>query len=314
MIKRIGLFVCLVLLFNPFSSLSQENTDQSSNLSEEKEIKFQEYFFKSLSNKSIRNYQKAIQNLEVCDKLSPRNKTIYFEFSKNYLFLNQTLQARQFIEKALEQDSSNIWMLLHFVSILKKDRNYEEAIKVQLKIIELDPYYRESLIYLYHLNSQSDKAISLLYLVEQEKGLHQKLERLKEKLELSVKPVKLKNDDKDLDKLISDFYENKPSFSMLKQILEIAELNDSEILDNYSKLAVTLFPAQPFSYLSRAKFLHKKQQFDEAIAILEIGLDFVIENPTLEAQFYSTLAKVYSSLGNKEKAFEFENKIKKLKM
>ena len=314
MIKRIGLFVCLVLLFNPFSSLSQENTDQSSNLSEEKEIKFQEYFFKSLSNKSIRNYQKAIQNLEVCDKLSPRNKTIYFEFSKNYLFLNQTLQARQFIEKALEQDSSNIWMLLHFVSILKKDRNYEEAIKVQLKIIELDPYYRESLIYLYHLNSQSDKALSLLYLLEQEKGLHQKLERLKEKLELSMKPVKLKNDDKDLDKLISDFNENKPSFSMLKQILEIAELNDSEILDNYSKLAVTLFPAQPFSYLSRAKFLHKKQQFDEAIAILEIGLDFVIENPTLEAQFYSTLAKVYSSLGNKGKAFEFENKIKKLKM
>jgi len=258
MIKRIGLFVCLVLLFNPFSSLSQENADQSSNLSEEKEIKFQEYFFKSLSNKSIRNYQKAIQNLEVCDKLSPRNKTIYFEFSKNYLFLNQTLQARQFIEKALEQDSSNIWMLLHFVSILKKDRNYEEAIKVQLKIIELDPYYRESLIYLYHLNSQSDKALSLLYLLEQEKGLHQKLERLKEKLELSMKPVKLKNDDKDLDKLISDFNENKPSFSMLKQILEIAELNNSEILDNYSKLAVTLFPAQPFSYLSRAKFLHQK--------------------------------------------------------
>ena len=314
MIKRIGLFVCLVLLFNPFSSLSQENADQSSNLSEEKEIKFQEYFFKSLSNKSIRNYQKAIQNLEVCDKLSPRNKTIYFEFSKNYLFLNHTLKARQFIEKALEQDSSNIWMLLHFVSILKKDRNYEEAIKVQLKIIELDPYYRESLIYLYHLNSQSDKALSLLYLLEQEKGLHQKLERLKEKLELSKKPVKLKKDNKDLDKLISDFNENKPSFSMLKQILEIAEFNNSEILDNYSKLAVTLFPAQPFSYLSRAKLLHKQQQFDEAIAILEIGLDFVIENPTLEAQFYSTLAKVYSSLGNNGKAFEFENKIKKLKM
>jgi tetratricopeptide (TPR) repeat protein len=314
MIKRIGLFVCLVLLFNPFSSLSQENADQSSNLSEEKEMKFQEYFFKSLSNKSIRNYQKAIQNLEVCDKLSPRNKTIYFEFSKNYLFLNQTLQARQFIEKALEQDSSNIWMLLHFVSILKKDRNYEEAIKVQLKIIELDPYYRESLIYLYHLNSQSDKALSLIYLLEQEKGLHQKLERFKEKLELSKKPVKLKKDNKDLDKLISDFNENKPSFSMLKQILEIAEFNNSEILDNYSKLAVTLFPAQPFSYLSRAKLLHKQQQFDEAIAILEIGLDFVIENPTLEAQFYSTLAKVYSSLGNNGKAFEFENKIKKLKM
>ena len=314
MIKRIGLFVCLVLLFNPFSSLSQENADQSSNLSEEKEIKFQKYFFKSLSNKSIRNYQKAIQNLEVCDKLSPRNKTIYFEFSKNYLFLNQTLQARQFIEKALEQDSSNIWMLLHFVSILKKDRNYEEAIKVQLKIIELDPYYRESLIYLYHLNSQSDKALSLLYLLEQEKGLHKKLERLKEKLELSMKPVKLKNDYKDLDKLISDFNENKPSFSMLKQILELVESTNIQILDNYSKLAVTLFPAQPFSYLSRAKFLHQQQLFDEAIAILEIGLDFVIENPALEVQFYSTLAKVYSSLGNNKKAIEFENKIKKLKI
>ena len=101
---------------------------------------------------------------------------------------------------------------------------------------------------------------------------------------------------------------------MLKQILELAESTNSQILNNYSKLAVTLFPAQPFSYLSRAKFLHQQQQFDEAIAILEIGLDFVIENPALEVQFYSTLAKVYSSLGNNKKAIEFENKIKKLKI
>jgi tetratricopeptide (TPR) repeat protein len=205
-------------------------------------------------------------------------------------------------------------MLLHFGSILKKDRNYEEAIKVQLKIVELDPYYRESLIYLYHLNRQNNKALSLIYLLEQEKGLHQKLERLKEKLELSMKPVKLKNDHKDLDKLISDFNENKPSFSILNRILELAEFTNSQILDNYSKLAVTLFPAQPFSYLSRAKFLSQQQQFDEAIAVLEIGLDFVIENPALEVQFYSILAKVYSSLGNNKKVIEFENKIKKLKI
>ena len=66
------------------------------------------------------------------------------------------------------------------------------------------------------------------------------------------------------------------SFSILNRILELAEFTNSQILDNYSKLAVTLFPAQPFSYLSRAKFLSQQQQFDEAIAVLEIGLDFLI--------------------------------------
>ena len=56
MSKRIVLFVFLGLLYNPFFSFSQDSIPITKDITEENEIKFQEHFFKSLSEKSIKNY------------------------------------------------------------------------------------------------------------------------------------------------------------------------------------------------------------------------------------------------------------------
>ena len=120
MIKRIVLSVFLGLLFNPFCSYSQDSIPKAKEIAEENNIKFQEYFFKSLSEKSIKNYQLAIENLEECNTISPNNKTIYFELSKNYLLLNKTSEATQYINKALLLEPTNTWILLHLVAIQKK--------------------------------------------------------------------------------------------------------------------------------------------------------------------------------------------------
>ena len=53
---------------------------------------------------------------------------------ENYLLLNKTIEAKQYIAKALELEPTNNWMLLHLVAIQKKERNYQEAIKTQLKL------------------------------------------------------------------------------------------------------------------------------------------------------------------------------------
>ena len=318
MIKRIVLSVFLGLLFNPFCSFSQDSIPNAKEIAkeiaEENNIKFQEYFFKSLSEKSIKNYQSAIENLEECNTISPNNKTIYFELSKNYLLLNKTSEATQYINKALLLEPTNTWILLHLVAIQKKERNYQEAIKTQLTIVQQKPKQRSELIWLYYLNSEYTKALSLIYMVEKETGLTTRLNQLKVKLELKNKPIALKVSKDSLTQLITDYEANKPSFSKLKKILTLAINENTEVFYKYSSLAIDLYPAQPFAYLSRGKALQLQKKHQQAIDVLEIGIDFVIENSLLESQFYTTLVKAYTSINNPKKVLEYKIKLKNHKI
>jgi len=314
MIKGIVLNVFFGLLFNPFFSYSQDSIPSGILNTEENNIKFQEYFFKSLSEKSIKNYQIAIQNLEECNAIFPNNKTVLFELSKNYFLLNRTTEALQYINNALRLDPSNFWMLKHLVTILKKDKNYKEAIKTQLTIAKQNPYQRLELIYLYYLNGEFIKVMSLIEIIEKDRGLTTRLKRLKDEFMLRNKPQMVASNIDSLPKLISDFELNPSSFNTLKKILVIAIKENIPTYYNYSSLAIDLFPEQPFSYLSKGKALQLQGKHQEAIDILEIGIDFIVENSSLEVQFYTILVKSYSSLNNTRKALEYKKKLKNVKI
>lgn len=313
MIKRVVLVVFLGLLYNPFLCFSQDSIQTVKDLREEKELNFQQYFFKALSEKSIKNYQKAIENLNVCNEILPNNVSVYFEFSKNYLFLNKTKEAKEYIEKALEKDSDNLWMLEHLVSIYKKDVNYTDAIVTQLKVVKINPKKREELVRLYYLSRNYKEALNLMLVLEKENGLSRNLKQLKKSLELRKGSVVKKEDKNDLASLQKAFENDRTSFVVLKKLLDIAIVEDKSTFHKYSQLAIDLFPAQPYVYLMRGKSLNMQKKFQEGITVLESGIDFVIDNQNLEAEFYETMATLYDGLGNSGKSQEYRNKAKKLK-
>ena len=314
MIKRIVLYVFFGLLFNPFLLYSQDSIPKTKEITEENTIKFQEYFFKSLSEKSIKNYQIAIQNLEECNAILPNDKAVFFELSKNYLLLNRTSEALQYINNALLLAPSNFWMLKHLVAIHKKDKNYQEAINTQLIIVEQKPKQRAELIYLYYLNDEYMQALSLIDVFEKDYGLTTRLKQLKNKLVLRNKPQTVISTIDSLPKLISDFKLNPPSFNTLKKILTLAIKDDIPAYHMYSNLAIDLFPAQPFSYLSKGRALQLQGKHQEAIDILEIGIDFIIENSLLEVQFYTILISAYMRLNQPQKALEYKMKLQNNKI
>ena len=318
MIKRIVLYVFFGLLFNPFLLYSQDSIPKTKEITEEiieeNTIKFQEYFFKSLSEKSIKNYQIAIQNLEECNAIFPNDKAVFFELSKNYLLLNRTSEALQYINNALLLAPSNFWMLKHLVAIHKKDKNYQEAINTQLIIVEQKPKQRAELIYLYYLNDEYMQALSLIDVFEKDYGLTTRLKQLKNKLVLRNKPQTVISTIDSLPKLISDFKLNPPSFNTLKKILTLAIKDDIPAYHMYSNLAIDLFPAQPFSYLSKGRALQLQGKHQEAIDILEIGIDFIIENSLLEVQFYTILISAYKRLNQPQKALEYKMKLQNNKI
>ena len=314
MIKRIVLIVFLGLLYNPFYIVAQDSIAIAEDIEEKKLLQFQEYFFKALSDKSINNYQKSIENLEACNEILPNNKSVYFELSKNYLLLNKTREAEVYIDKALNIESSNIWMLLHLVAIQKKERNFKEAIKTQLKIVDQNPKQRIELVRLYYFNKQYTDALSLINTLEQENGLSKNLKQLKHSLELRKGTIVKKEVTEDLSSLIVNFEKNQTTFKNVKKLLDFAIKSDVQTFHKYSKLGIDLFPAQPFIYLSRGKSLQMQKKPQEAIDVLESGFDFVIENPSLEIQFYNSLAKSYTRIKNPTKAKEYLEKVKKIKI
>jgi tetratricopeptide (TPR) repeat protein len=306
---KIVLFSLFFALFANFS-FSQDSIPEIQDLTEEAELKFQEFFFKALSQRSIGNHQKAIENLENCNQLLTNDIAVFFEFSKNYLALNNSLLAKEYIQRALAKDATNIWMLKHLVAIHQKEKNYAAAIKTQQKVVDQNPKERTFLVRLYMYNRQYTEAISLMNTLENENALSVNLKRLRASLQQRKIPEFKEKKLTDSTALINQFKTDK-SYKILEQILKISKNNPSDVL-KYSEEGISLFPAQPYVYLMKAKALNDQKSYKNALTTLDSSIDFVIEDK-MEADFYNEIAKAYKGLGNAKEAQKYEQKAKKLK-
>lgn len=305
----ITLFSLFFFLF-PLNVNSQDSIPEKVDLSEEAKLKFQDFFFTALSQKSIGNYSKSIENLESCNQILSDNKAVFFEFSKNYLALNKTLLAREYINRALQQEPNNIWMLKHLVEINTKDKNFADAIKIQQKVVLINKKERENLVRLYLQNRDYDNAILLMNQLDEEKALSPKLRMFKQSLEIRKSKQVKTEDVSNLSTLEEEFKKNK-SYEILEKIFKVAESN-SQILLKYSDVGIELFPAQPYVYLVNARVLNIQNDHKKALAVLQNGIDFVIEEQ-MEVDFYKEMAKAYKGLGDKKMENNYIEKAKKIK-
>ncbi|MEO9571779.1 MAG: hypothetical protein ABJH82_11990 [Polaribacter sp.] len=293
------------------NTFSQDSILIAEDLTEEKELRFQQFFFKALSEKSIENYQKAIENLESCNQILSNEVAVFFEFSKNYLQLNKTLLAKEYINRALVNEPKNIWMLKHLVKVNVKERDFSEAISIQKKTVAINIKEREFLLKLYLRNRDYKNAVLLMNVMEQDNALSSNFKNLKSTLEKKVNKKFVKQEKKsNSGSLIEQFKTNK-SYNILKKILEVSIDNSAQLL-KYSTEGIELFPAQPFVYLMNAKALNYQKSYKKALLSLQNGIDFVIDDE-MEANFYTQMAISYNGLGNFKDEKKFREKSKKLK-
>jgi predicted Zn-dependent protease len=304
---KLALFYFILFSINIFA---QDSIPLKEDLTEEAELKFQEFFFKALSDKAIGNYQQAIENLESCNQISTNDVSVFFEFSKNYLLLNNTLLAKEYIERSLAKDINNLWMLTHLVKIYQKDSNYKEAIKIQQKIVAINPKERDLLAKLLVNDKQYKKAISLMNTLEKENTLSSNLKKLKANLEKRKEASVKKENPSDLGSLINQFKTDK-SYKVLKQILNQSSNNTADLL-KFSEEGIALFPAQPYVYLVKGKTLNDLKKYKNALTTLQNGFDFVI-NDKMEVDFYTEIAKAFKGLGNSKEEKKYTQKVKNLK-
>ncbi|VAW24942.1 hypothetical protein MNBD_BACTEROID04-983, partial [hydrothermal vent metagenome] len=250
--------------------LSVSKAQEVKVINEEQHLKFQTFFFEALKQKAIKNYTKAIENLEKCYEIDSLNIAVEFELSKNELFLKNYAEAVFFIDKALEKEPKNIYLLKHKVTIYKAQRNFKDAIEIQKKVVEIQPNNIDELLLLYFENKDFKKAEKLIVEIEKKAFSTQRIKRLKKYLEnrkLLDKKVNVKITSSFSDiKILKEKYNQKKEYKILVEILNReVEKELFEDLYNDSLQALELFPAQPYLYKINGFALNKLGKYNEAI-------------------------------------------------
>ncbi|WP_245940573.1 tetratricopeptide repeat protein [Winogradskyella eximia] len=103
-------------------------------------------------------------------------------------------------------------------------------------------------------------------------------------------------------------------FKLIKDVLLLElDIKDYNAVITDSERALELYPAQPILYLVNAVANNYLGAPKKAIDNLEMGLDFLIDNPSMEADFYSQLSLAYKAINNISKSETFAKKAKALK-
>ena len=90
----------------------------------------------------------------------------------------------------------------------------------------------------------------------------------------------------------------KDRFPIWQQLLQLdLQLQDNEAVVEDAAQAIELFPTQPTLYLFHGIGLSQLGRHDEAVETLTMGRDLVIDDPMLQAQFWTSLGDAHNEAG-----------------
>ena len=105
------------------------------------------------------------------------------------------------------------------------------------------------------------------------------------------------------------------NFSVLKNTLALQlDLQKYEEAVVLSENSLAIFPAQAVLYLFNGVANNRLQKPDAAIESLETGLDFLLDDPRAERDFYDQLRIAYEAKGETDKAASFKVKAAQIKL
>ena len=257
---------------------------------------FQESFFEALKQKGIENYDKAVNHLLECRRLDPGNPVVAHELAKAYGANGQPQLAMEYGIEALNAEPGNLWYLETLVAVNSQQGSTIEALKNRI------PYgnsiLKENLARVFYRRNEFQAALGVLKELEKTAFSEQLASRISDSLRQNEAEAKKPEE------AVNPMEAYRLEF---RQLLE-NEAYDS--LESRSLEALESFPAFPFFYYVRGMVLNHNLQYQEAAAVLEEGLDYLLDDPTLEVNMYKALAVAYNGMGNISKANMYLSKIK----
>ncbi len=257
----------------------------------------------------------GISDLEKEIKANPKNEQAYVNLIYRYSENNQDDKAFQVAKLLAKNIPDSDWAHVSLFKFYLEDNAMDKAISSMYKVFESQKVdnkikhrvLNEFLIFV-NDNPQYDKELqkAVSYFsnepnvsVAKEIG---KFFYVKKDFKDAANyfETSLKNNPNDLETIILLFesYTENAEFDKLRQQS-----------DNYMEL----FPLQPeFLYFNGLAYYGLKN-YKKAQSALEEGLDYLVDNKTLELKFYQLLADVYSGAGNQKEKQKYQQKADVLK-
>lgn len=280
----------------------QEEQESADVYLEEYTDEFQENFFEALKQKGIQNYDRAVDLFLKCKQLEPNNSVVDYELAKAYMLDKRYVQAQDFAIEALLSEPEDYWYLDNVLSILDKQGSPLETIKERI------PYsntkLRQNMALFYFKMKQYKEATEVLQDLPSSS--------LKSELSRKIKDSLQKRESiEEVTPIVQNVEETKSDpISQLKKTMEeyIAASNYTALLTE-SKEALDTYPLQPYFYYAYGTALNNTGNASKGVEVLESGLDYILDDSTLQNMIYRQLSEAYSKIGNTQKANDYLNKI-----
>lgn len=262
--KAILYILWLVLLSNSALSFAQTEPENIKLNTD----KFKDYFYESLKQKAIENFDKAIVALEQCLKIDPENATVHFELGKNYLALKDYNRAYNFFEHAAQIDPTNKWFWIGMYDVDYETKNYVNAIAIINKLITFDPKFKEDLTSLYMNTSQFDKALALINELNESTGKSDRREAYKIQI---LSQGKYQN--AEITNLIEQVKKYPSEESNYISLIYLYSKNNetNKVLETARKLE-TAIPTSEWAQVSLFKYHLENNEGEKAINAMNIAL------------------------------------------
>lgn len=278
-----GISVSRDILRNQIYEATGRKKDQIKNLESrvennpDKESNYLALIFRYSENNEK---EKAFETAKELLKINPNSQIVHLALYKFYLDDNNTEKAIESMKIVLKSSQikpdAKFKVLSDFVSFVRKNPEYESDL-VEITALVGNSNNGKTLVELaqYYLK-QGDKASALKYYQE---------------------ALALESD----------------NFQILRNVLLLyIDLKQFDVASQKSNDALEKYPSQPIFYLINGVALNGLNQAEKAAEVLESGLDYIIDDTKMEADFYNQLSKAYSLLNNTTKAKTFSDKAKQL--
>ncbi len=322
MIKHILYSIILIQLFS-ITAFAQDDSEEGTTSAEtfEKEellkekhlLNFKASFIESIKQRSIENYDKALESLSICENIYPNNEAMLFEKAKNHFALKQYIEAHHYCDKALDLNPNNFWIKTLSRDIFEKEHNFPEAIKIQKELYSKKQSEAGNLLKLYYRTKKIKEGQMFISEIDRKSIYVLNLDFYKKHFKVVTKSAENNNfTTKKLNVLQNGFSQNNNYVTLQKILEKEVETKQFKALLKDSDTGLSLFPAQAKVYLYKGLALNGLQKYQEAVSVLESGLDFVFDNPTLTKRFYYALIEGYNGINNTVKANHYKQLVQKL--
>ncbi|WP_299332653.1 tetratricopeptide repeat protein [uncultured Psychroserpens sp.] len=220
--------------------------------------------------------KKAFDTAKRLQRINPESQLVHLALYKFYLDEGDTTNAINSVKVVLTS------------SLIKPDAK-AKVLNDFVKFVAKNPEYESTLVELTSLVSE-DKSVKTL-------------------LELGAYYLKSDDKEKALNYYEEALKQEPNEFKIIRDVLLLQiDLNKDAQAAKQSMEALEVFPAQAILYLINGVANNKIKQPEKAIESLEMGLDYVVDNPKMEADFYKQLSEAYKQVNNISQSETFAKK------